>query len=308
MVTIIRKELLCEYITIQMQTDYFTFLSLWDKNKADKTQQITAKQTISGPYENKKDSLLQCISHNVTIRKSYIPVQPAVPASYNKGNNNKKGTTMLQDQAYNYLIDIIKRGDLETDRIYSINQMAGEIGISRTPFRDAVMRLAQERYIDVMPSKGFRLHKMEASDIDETYQIRSALESYCMKQLASHISTERGYEYYHKLEGKVKSQREIIASSKDPEAFGRKDYEFHRSIVQYVGNESMLEIYRRFMYRIFWLNVSSFTRKGRMEETVEEHSDLLRLIWEGKVEQLDPVLNHHLETPRKINLELIGAL
>ena len=45
-----------------------------------------------------------------------------------------------------------------------------------------------------------------------------------------------------------------------------------------------------------------------MEETVEEHSDLLRLIWEGKVEQLDPVLNHHLETPRKINLELIGAL
>ena len=217
-----------------------------------------------------------------------------------------KENTMLQDQAYDYLIEVIKQGGLESGRIYSINKMASDIGISRTPLRDAVMRLAQERYIDVMPSKGFRLHKMEASDIDETYQIRSALESYCMKELARNVSTERGYEYYHKVEGKVNSQREIMASSKDPEAFARKDYEFHRSIVQYVGNESMLEIYRRFMYRIFWLNVSSFQREGRMEETVEEHALILQLIKEGEVDGLDTALNHHLETPRKINLELLG--
>ncbi len=212
---------------------------------------------------------------------------------------------MLQDQAYEYLIDIIKKGDLEKDRIYSINQMARELDISRTPFRDAVMRLAQERYLDVMPSKGFRLHKMTVSDIDETYQIRSAIESYCMKQLAQHTGTERGHEYYYKILGKVNSQKEIMATDKDPEAFARKDYEFHRSIVQYVGNESMLEIYRRFMYRIFWLNVTSFTRKGRMEETAAEHEEILYAIRDGKVRELDQLLENHLEIPRKINLELL---
>lgn len=217
-----------------------------------------------------------------------------------------KENRMLQDQAYNYLIDMIKQGALEKDKIYSINKMAEEFGISRTPLRDAVMRLDQERYIDVMPSKGFRLHKMEASDIEETYQIRSAIESYCMKQLARNVSTERGYEYYYKLLGKVNSQKEIMDTSKDPEAFGRKDYEFHRSIVQYVGNESMLEIYRRFMYRIFWLNVQSFTREGRMEETWQEHSLILKLIGEGKDGELEPVLEDHLEIPRLINLELLG--
>lgn len=217
-----------------------------------------------------------------------------------------KENRMLQDQAYNYLIDMIKQGTLEKDKIYSINKMAEEFGISRTPLRDAVMRLDQERYIDVMPSKGFRLHKMEASDIEETYQIRSAIESYCMKQLARNVSTERGYEYYYKLLGKVNSQKEIMDTSKDPEAFGRKDYEFHRSIVQYVGNESMLEIYRRFMYRIFWLNVQSFTREGRMEETWQEHSLILKLIGEGKDDELEPVLEDHLEIPRLINLELLG--
>lgn len=216
-----------------------------------------------------------------------------------------KENRMLQDRAYNYLIDMIKQGELEKGKIYSIKKMADEIGISRTPLRDAVMRLDQERYIDVMPSKGFRLHKMTASDIDETYQIRSAIESYCMKQLARNVETERGHEYYYKLAGKVKSQKEIMATTKDPEAFGRKDYEFHRSIVQYVGNESMLEIYRRFMYRIFWLNVQSFTRKGRMEETAEEHTTLLNLIGEGRADELEKVLEYHLETPRKINLELL---
>lgn len=217
-----------------------------------------------------------------------------------------KENRMLQDQAYNYLIEMIKQGDLEKDRIYSIKKMADEIGISRTPLRDAVMRLDQERYIDVMPSKGFRLHKMEASDIEETYQIRNAIESYCMKQLARNVTTERGHEYYYKLVGKVNSQKEIMDTTKDPEAFGRKDYEFHRSIVQYVGNESMLEIYRRFMYRIFWLNVQSFTRKGRMEETWEEHSLILKLIGEGRDGELEPVLEDHLEIPRLINLELLG--
>ena len=217
-----------------------------------------------------------------------------------------KENRMLQDQAYNYLIDMIKQGHLEKDRIYSIKKMADDIGISRTPLRDAVMRLDQERYIDVMPSKGFRLHKMEASDIEETYQIRNAIESYCMKQLARNIATERGHEYYYKLVGKVNSQKEIMDTSKDPEAFGRKDYEFHRSIVQYVANESMLEIYRRFMYRIFWLNVQSFTREGRMEETWEEHSLILKLIGEGKDGELEPVLEDHLEIPRLINLELLG--
>jgi len=214
-------------------------------------------------------------------------------------------STMLQDQAYDYLIDIIKKGDLDKSQIYSINHMASELGISRTPFRDAVMRLAQERYIDVMPSRGFRLHKMTVSDIDETYQIRSAIESYCMKQLAKNVATERGHEYYYKLVGKVNSQKEIMATSKDPEAFARKDYEFHRSIVQYVDNASMLEIYRRFMYRIFWLNVTSFTRKGRMEETAQEHEEILNGIRDGKIGELDRMLDHHLDIPRKINLELL---
>ena len=144
--------------------------------------------------------------------------------------------------------------------------LAKEAGFSKTPFRDAVLRLEQERYIDILPSRGFTLHKMSKEDIIETYQMRNAIEIYCSKQLALHLDTPRGQEYFNKLSTKIELQKEIRNTTHSEEDFGRKDYEFHRSIVQYVDNESMLEIYRRFMYRIFWLTVTSFSQKGRMDE------------------------------------------
>jgi DNA-binding GntR family transcriptional regulator len=216
-----------------------------------------------------------------------------------------KETQLLQIQAYDYLIDMIKKGELQTDHIYSLNQMAQKMGISRTPLRDAVLRLEQERYVDLLPSKGFILHKMTAEDIVETYQLRNAIESYCFKQLSRNLDSERGQEYFNKLSKKVELQKDIVKTTYSNEDFARKDYEFHRSIVQYVGNESMLEIYRRFMYRIFWQNVTSFSHEGRMTDTIKEHQQLLEKIKAQDFTGLDCLIEHHLTIAQDINLELL---
>lgn len=216
-----------------------------------------------------------------------------------------KETQMLQSIAYDHLIGLIKDGKLTEGEYYSLNKMAREAGVSRTPFRDAVLRLEQERYIDIFPSKGFTLHKMTQDDIIETYQLRFALETYCFKELSVHLDTERGQEYYTKLSGKVSSQEGIIATSHNNEDFARKDYEFHRSVVQFVGNASMLEIYRRFMYRIFWQTATSFLQEGRMEETVKEHQQILWMVKEQKLSELEELIKYHLDIAQKINLKLI---
>ena len=193
----------------------------------------------------------------------------------------------------------------DKDKIYSLNQLAKEAGFSKTPFRDAVLRLEQERYIDILPSRGFTLHKMSKEDIIETYQMRNAIEIYCSKQLALHLDTPRGQEYFNKLSTKIELQKEIRNTTHSEEDFSRKDYEFHRSIVQYVDNESMLEIYRRFMYRIFWLTVTSFSQKGRMDETINEHISLLNMIQAQDLTALEKLIMHHLDVPQKITLSLI---
>lgn len=216
-----------------------------------------------------------------------------------------KEPLFLQTQAYDYLINQIKDGTLRPDTIYSLNQMAKEIGISRTPLRDAVLRLEQEHYVDILPSKGFVLHKMTREDIIETYQLRSAIELYCFKQLSMGLDTPRGQEYFNKLSNKVALQKEIATTTRSTEDYGRKDYEFHRSVVQYVGNESMLDIYRRFMYRIFWLNVTSFSQEGRMDDTMVEHEQILSFIQNHDMEGLEHLMEHHLTIAQQINLNIL---
>lgn len=216
-----------------------------------------------------------------------------------------KDTQLLQVQAYDYLIDLIKKGELEFGKIYSLNKMAEKSGFSRTPFRDAVLCLEQERYVDIFPSKGFALHSMTEEDILETYQLRNAIEVYCIKQLTRSLDTPRGQEYFHKLSGKIADQQEIIQTTHSNEDFGRKDYEFHRSIVQYMANESMLEIYRRFMYRIFWLNVTSFSKEGRMADTITEHMDFLEMMKNQDFRGLEQLTEHHLNVAQDINLQLL---
>lgn len=69
----------------------------------------------------------------------------------------------------------------------------------------------------------------------------------------------------------------------------------------------MLEIYRRFMYRIFWLNVTSFSREGRMEETITEHEAFLRMLREHDMNGLENMVEHHLTTAQNINLKLLES-
>ena len=90
----------------------------------------------------------------------------------------------LQTKAYDHIKDLILKDAFAYDTIYSETKISKEIGVSRTPMRDALHRLAQERYIDIIPSKGFCIHQMTKQDIIETFQIRSAIEGYCMVQIA----------------------------------------------------------------------------------------------------------------------------
>ena len=52
-----------------------------------------------------------------------------------------KNTQMLQDKAYNFLIEQIKNGELENGKFYSLNQFSKDFNFSKTPLRDAVLRL-----------------------------------------------------------------------------------------------------------------------------------------------------------------------
>ncbi len=213
--------------------------------------------------------------------------------------------TPLNEQAFQYLKNMITNHELSYQEIYSETKLAKKLGISRTPFRDAVHRLAQEGYIDIIPNKGFCIHQLTKKDVDETFQIRSALESYCTFQIArdSAAGEPKAAALLKELEEIMEKLKKILDSTQSIPDFSQYDFEYHTKIIDYIENEKISDIFDTFMYRMWSLAQSSLSHAGRMKDTYEEHMAILKAMKAGDTEHIFAITLRHMETPRMINLE-----
>ena len=86
----------------------------------------------------------------------------------------------LKDEAYEQLVQMIDDGKFEYDKKYSLNQIAIELNMSKTPVRDAIQKLAEEKRIDILPSRGIQLHMPTADEVKQHYHFSNAIEGYCV--------------------------------------------------------------------------------------------------------------------------------
>ena len=118
----------------------------------------------------------------------------------------------LQIQAYNYLKEMILSGRLDPEVLYSETRMSAEIGISRTPMREAIQCLSQDGYITVVPSKGFTLRKLNEEDMEESIQIRCAIEGFCIHKAAAEAGTRKGQKLLSAMEKLLDKQEKTLLS------------------------------------------------------------------------------------------------
>ena len=212
----------------------------------------------------------------------------------------------LNEQAYDHLQKLITDGQLSYHEIYSETKLAKELGISRTPFRDAIHRLAQEGYIDIIPSKGFRLHQITERDVIETFQIRTALETYCTMQIARDVKEKNNANlrpFFKELDWLMENMKEVMENDQGIDEFCEYDFRFHRKIIDYLENEQFSAVFASFLYRMKRLAKLSLQHEGRMEQTVEEHQAILDTMKNGDTEHIYEITMVHMDRPRGINLE-----
>lgn len=211
--------------------------------------------------------------------------------------------TPLNEQAFLHLKNMIINNELSYQEIYSETKLSKELGISRTPFRDAIHRLAQEGYIDIIPSKGFRIHQLTKQDVDETFQVRSALECYCTYQIAKEANTRKAKKLFKELDWIMDELTEILNTTQSIEDFCEYDFLFHNKIIDYLQNEQFTSAFAAFMYRMHKLAELSLAHKGRMQDTYDEHMAILTAMKEGDTMHIYEITLKHMDTPRGINLE-----
>lgn len=202
---------------------------------------------------------------------------------------------------------MILRDEFEDGVIYSETKIAEEIGISRTPIRDALQRLNQEGFIDTFPSKGFKIREFTENDIIELYQIRTAIEGFCALLIAREHNKPRARETINQLENYLNLQKELSQTTQDIQAFYEADQKFHLTIVDYAGNSEFSKLFRNYLYRIKKLALHSLQHPGRLQATMQEHIDIFNAISTGSISDVYAATLVHMENPSNINLEDLSS-
>lgn len=209
----------------------------------------------------------------------------------------------LQFQAYDALKAMILNGTFVRGVTYSETRISQELGFSRTPVRDAIQHLAQEGYLDIIPSKGFCIHDMTKSDLIRIYQVRCALEGFCAVQMAEESQTLLAQKAIRKLSSLLHAQESVINTSQSIEEFVEYDSEFHHQIVSYLNNSDISNLFDSFRFQIDQIAARSLASEGRMEETLQEHRAILDSIKIGAVGRCYKAVLAHLGRPKDIILQ-----
>lgn len=223
----------------------------------------------------------------------------------------------LQIQAYDYLKEMILTGKLDPDVLYSETKMSAEIGVSRTPMREAIQCLSQDGYITVVPSKGFMVRKLNEKDMLETIQIRCAIEGFCAQMAAAEIESRKGQKLLMDLKKLLERQRKVLFAAKGPSAenirngswnknlmnqFIESDHKFHLALIDYVGNEEFQHIFQRLMYLIQLTSAEALAVPGRTEDTFREHELIFQYLEEGNGDEAYKLMMVHLKMPLTMHL------
>ena len=184
----------------------------------------------------------------------------------------------LNTVAYDHLRRMIYSSELEFNRIYSETKLAAGLSISRTPMRDALNRLAQERYIDILPNRGFRLHTPTQADIMEAFHVRMMTECYCSGVVARHYPDAAARAAVQRMEDALDRQRRLLQDdgAYSLSQFWLDDLAFHKAPLEYLNIPSLIAQYERFMH-VFMPHhlIREFDARQRQPRAVERHRSTL---------------------------------
>lgn len=211
-------------------------------------------------------------------------------------------STPLQIKAYEHLRELIDNDMLVDGVIYSETKIATQIGVSRTPMRDALQRLEQEGFIEILPSRGFQLRPITRERIEKNNQVRNALEGYSALSLTQNRHTLKSQAVIRHLGELLEQQKKVCAEHGELAEFIRYDSEFHLALVASLENEELLKIFFSHLYYIQKLARKSLMRPGCLEATIEEHTAIYDAIRMGDVANVYNITMQHMQAAAAINL------
>jgi DNA-binding GntR family transcriptional regulator len=181
-------------------------------------------------------------------------------------------------------------------------ELALELGMSRTPVREALIRLAQEGLVEVQPRHGMRVLPVSADDMREIYEVLTALESMAVDLVARRRPAARS------LEPLVKASRDMAKALKadDLDGWAAADERFHRHLVELSGNRLLIEAVQNCWDRAHRARMVTLRMRPKPTHSTREHMDVVDKIRAGDARGAFEAHRAHRERGSRELLAILG--
>jgi DNA-binding GntR family transcriptional regulator len=170
-------------------------------------------------------------------------------------------------------------------------RLASSLGLSRTPIREALLRLHTEGLIDRHPEGGYRPRAPIISGVQELYEVRRGLELLAIRRPAT-----EGIPHDVAILEQIRDEWATLAEDlpeSDP-GFVIADEAFHLGIAEAAGNTALVEMLSHVNQRIRVVRMQDFLARERMQATVEQHLAIVTALIAGDLDGAALALAHHL--------------
>lgn len=189
-------------------------------------------------------------------------------------------TSTLADRVYSVLRDRIVHREIAPGTFIREQEVSEALGVSRTPVREALSRLASEGFAERIPHRGFRVPEESIDDLLDLYPIVAELEVLAARNALRRL--DRGD--LDRLRD-VQSQFKEAVHRDDPPAGIELNRQFHHLLLRRSGNRKLGELLDDLRSRILRLELWSFAHINQREASVEQHEQMLDAIEHGEFDR-----------------------
>ncbi len=205
-------------------------------------------------------------------------------------------------KAYDAIKAMILDGRLKPSASYLEAELAEWIGVSRTPVREAGLRLERDGLVTVRPRRGVQILPVSAEDMTEIYQLLTALEP-----LAAELAAERGLSTRQaKAMDNATSRMEQALAKDNLVAWAKADDEFHALLVEASGNKRLIEATARYRAQVHRARMATLSLRPRPQQSTVDHRALLDCLLKGDMSGARDVHFAHRQEAGQMLTELLA--
>jgi len=208
----------------------------------------------------------------------------------------------LHEQVADQIREMIRKGYLRQGQKIAEAEFCRELGISRTPLREALRVLASEGLVQLTPNKGARISRPTLEEIRDMFQVMAVLEGLCAQTAA----TRRTEGDMARLDALHRALEEAYGE-RDEERYIQANHEYHKFVQSLAANSALSDIVNGLRQKIFLYRYRQLYQPGRMDDSIQEHRGLLEAFRRRDGASAEALMRHHLHRQCEALLRLYEA-